>query len=100
LIVHSQYNKDSVSKKNQCYSSSCRYKYTAPSVVLGRECPSGSHVVYCGHCKTVVQCHMFTPSTLGRRPVNKYPVNTYAPLPICLNIFHLQCYVVATVNHI
>ena len=62
----------------------------------------------CGCCcllfqkKTVkrsVQCHVLVQSPPGRRPNDKYPLNTWHRSDLCSNV-SLQCYLVATVIHI
>jgi len=49
--------------------------------------------------KRSVQCHVFAQSPPGRRPNDKYPVNTSYCSDLCKNV-SLQCYLVATVIHI
>ena len=49
--------------------------------------------------KRSAQCHVFAQSPPGRRPNQKYPVNTSHRSDLCKN-FSLQCYLVTTSIHI
>ena len=46
--------------------------------------------------KRSAQCHILAQSPPGRRPKDKYPVNTSHPSDLYKNV-SLQCYLVATV---
>jgi len=48
--------------------------------------------------KRSAQCHAFAQSPPGRRPNDKYPVNTSHRSDLCTNV-SMQCYLVAAVIH-
>ena len=63
---------------------------------------TGTATTSCLKKKTVqryVQRHVFAQSPPGRRPNDKYPVNTSHSSDLCKNV-SLRCYLVATVIHI
>ena len=49
--------------------------------------------------KRSIECHVLAQSPPGRRPNDKYPVNTSHRSDLCKNV-SLQCCLVATVMHI
>ena len=49
--------------------------------------------------KLFVHCHVFAQSPPGRRPTDKYPVNTSHRFQFFFLMLHLQYYLVATVLH-
>jgi len=49
--------------------------------------------------KPSVQCHVLTQSPTGRRPNNKYPVNTSHRSDLCKNVL-LEFYLITTVIYI
>jgi len=76
---------------------------------LLEECHKEENVAVTGGCcyflfemktiKRFFQCHVFAQSPPGRRPDDKYPVNI-SHRSRCVNMFHSQCYLVATVIRI
>jgi hypothetical protein len=85
--------RQSVSRKIQCWPFSCRNKNTSIAVVLGRGCSSViiwtlKLAVYCRDCK------IFCPVTASWCPIKKHPVKNFPLPPMCVKMFHAHYYVV------